>query len=154
MERKNDHVLQLVDAMLHEALEPEQAAAVERHCETCPICQAGLAEATKRFAALKQVPPSEAGDDLLERTEQLIDEHVRLAEARKRRRPAPAEQWKKPPRWGGGKVILATFATAAMLICGIQIYYSNLSPSPQDLQVRGERKLLAPALFIPACSGF
>jgi hypothetical protein len=55
MQERFDHVLEYVDDYWHDVLTGAQDAAVESHCERCPICKAALAEAEKRHAALTNV---------------------------------------------------------------------------------------------------
>ncbi|HVW00039.1 MAG TPA: MG2 domain-containing protein, partial [Planctomycetaceae bacterium] len=140
----HEHTLELVDALVHDALEPEQAAAVAEHCTSCPICQVALDEAHKRFAALSSLPMSEAGDDLLARTEAQIDAMVaRSAAARERQElAAKAEDQRRRRVYAHLGVVAGVFGVAAIFIGMVQAYYANLSVDPYELQVLGERKLL------------
>ena len=38
----NDHVLEYVDAYLHDLLSAEDARLLEKHCAGCKICQVGF----------------------------------------------------------------------------------------------------------------
>ena len=64
----DDHILELADAYLHEALSPEEARAVERHVKTCRICQTAMEEARRRFEAMHSLPPVEASEQLVQQT--------------------------------------------------------------------------------------
>jgi hypothetical protein len=144
MQPFNDHMLEFVDAFVHDTLEPAQAAVVEEHCAHCPICRVALEEAQKRVAALKTVPASEAGDDLLARTELLIDDHIAREAAREapRLQPAQAEKQLQRRRMYRMGVVAGLFGVAAVVIATLQVHYETLSASPYDLQVLGERQLL------------
>jgi len=141
MSTTNNHMLDFVDAWVHDALQPEQAASVEQHCEVCPICRVALDEAKKRFAALRLLPPGEAGELLLARAELWIDQQISLDLHRPVRLPRTMRQRK----WTAGWIITATFLVAAALIGSLDAFYARLSASPHDLQVLGERKLLSGA---------
>ena len=50
----DDHVLEYVDAWLHDALlSPGDRERVAAHCEACPICRAALEEARRRQEAMQ-----------------------------------------------------------------------------------------------------
>ena len=91
------HVHELVDDYLHGLLSPAEAEAVEQHCEGCPSCQGALGEAQKRCDALKTIPPSEAGEDLVRHTLEKIAMHVTKR----------SQGWK----YFGWSVLLATAAS-------------------------------------------
>lgn len=137
----NDHMLEYVDDLLHDALTSEQAEIVQRHCAECPICKVAIAEARKRFAAMQALPGIEASEELLARTENWLetridqdDEERSLAASRTKRR-SPVS------RWAAWRVVAGLFLMASVIIGGMQIYYDNLSFSPYDLQVMGEKQL-------------
>lgn len=134
MTTSQDHMLQFVDAYLHDALDPTTASKVEEHCATCPICQVALDEARKRYAALKLLPACEAGEELISRTESWLDERIQAHAIASRRK------WIR--RWTFGGALAATYAIAALLIGGVQSYYVTLTANNNDLQVLGERNLL------------
>lgn len=124
----NDHVRNLVDDYLHDLLEPADAARVERHCADCPSCRAALDAARQLRAVLQAVPPSEASPQLLAATLRGIHAHERRRQRRFR-------------HFVFGT--LGTVAAAALVLLGLQIYYSNLTASPWDLVVLGQDRLMA-----------
>jgi hypothetical protein len=128
MPELNDHVRHLVDDYLHDLLEPADAARVERHCAACPACRAALDEARQLRAALQAVPPSEASPQLLAATMRGIDDHERRRKRRFR-------------LFAFGH--LGTIAAAALVLLGLQIYFSSMTASPWDLVVLGQDKLMA-----------
>ena len=115
-----DHVVDQVDAYLHGALEYDDARYVERHCESCRVCQVALEEARERAAALRALPPVEAPERLLAATE---------------RRIGAAPRFQMTPTLAG----LAMAAATVLLLTGVTVYYATLSPSPYDLRVLGQR---------------
>jgi hypothetical protein len=120
----DDHVLNHVDAYLHEALSPDEAVYVERHCEDCRICQVALEEARKRFAAMQTLPAIEASQRLIRAAQRQIAVAPRLS-------PSPA--------------LIGGMAAAAMVLvlAGVTLYYATLSPSPYDLRVLGQSEWLS-----------
>src|SRR5436190_3661205 len=132
MENSSEHVLDQLDDYVHEVLAPEKAAWVQRHCQDCPGCNSALEEAHKRLVGLQAVPPSEAPERLVQATLARIDAH----EVTRRR----LRKW---VLGGAGGAIVA----AAAIIAAVHIYYEQLSPTPYDLDVLGQRVLLpgAPA---------
>ena len=72
----NEHVLDLVDAYLHDVLPATKSQAVERHCEDCSICQAALDEARRRYDAVTALPPSEASEGLIQQTLQHVEQRL------------------------------------------------------------------------------
>jgi hypothetical protein len=128
MTDRNDHVRDLVDDFLHDLLEPTDAARVERHCGHCRACRAALEEARQLLAALQAVPPSEASPQLLAATLRGIQDHERRRKRHFRR------------------FVLGTLgavAAAALVLLGLQIYFSTLTASPWDLVVLGQDRLMA-----------
>ena len=119
-----DHVLEYVDAYLHEALSRHEARYVEQHCESCRICQVALEEAQQRLEAMKSLPVVEASEELIQATRQRIDQY----------RPP----WITPARAGG-----LVAAAAVLMIGAAHLYYLSLSPTPYDLRVLGQTELLA-----------
>ena len=120
----NEHVLEYVDAYLHELLPAADAEALKRHCSACKICQVALGEARRRLDALRTLPPVEAPAAL-----------VRAAAARigryRRRRLTPA------------RVGLLATAVLLLIFAGMHVYYFTLSPSPYDLRILGQSELWA-----------
>ncbi len=121
---QDDHVLDRVDAYLHDVLPSADAQRVEKHCAACPICQVALDEARKRLSALDTLPVVEASDELIRATEQRV--------RRYRRR-----------KFTVGRVVFGVAASIAMVLVGFHVYYATLSPSPYDLRVLGQSELLA-----------
>jgi type II secretory pathway pseudopilin PulG len=127
MMKPDDHALDFVDDYLHDVLAPADAACVEQHCERCRICKVALEEARKRMAALEGVPSCEASGQLIQATIQTIDVY---------------EQRRRPVRRYLSWLLVAPVAAAAIL-AAVHVYYLNLSPTPYDLAVYGQRNLLA-----------
>jgi type II secretory pathway pseudopilin PulG len=120
----HDHVLDYVDAYLHEVLSAEDARVVSRHCESCPICQVALQEARRRLDAMQALPVVEASEELIRATRQKIERAPRF-------RPTVAQ------------IGWAVAAAAALIIASVHLYYWRLSPSPYDLKVLGRTEWLA-----------
>jgi len=127
MLKADDHVLDFVDDYLHEVLAPADTACVEQHCERCRICKVALEEARQRLTAMEAVPSCEASGQLIQATMQKIDDH----EHRSRRA-------RRYLLW-----VLVAPAAAAAILAAVHFYYLNLSPTPYDLAVFGQTKLLA-----------
>ncbi|HEY3242083.1 MAG TPA: MG2 domain-containing protein, partial [Phycisphaerae bacterium] len=120
----HQHVLEHVDDYLHDALFPEDAAALEQHCDVCRICQVALEEARQRHHAVRALPPLEASDALIRKTLERVNATV----GRERR----------------ALLAVGGLATAAAIVIGaFHLYYSKLHPDPIDLQVYGQSELLA-----------
>src|SRR5215831_14890976 len=124
----NDHVVAFVDDYLHDALHSMDAAYVERHCDSCRICKPALEDARKRFAALETLPAIEPSEQVIKATLERIAAHdVRTRKVR---------------RWFLG-VSLSAVAASALVIGVLHLYYLNLTPTPYDLRILGQSKLLA-----------
>jgi hypothetical protein len=106
----NEHVLEYVDAYLHEALSEADRETVRRHCDECRICQAALEEAQTRAAAYRSVPTLEASEDLIRKSLVPIN------------RPKPRTPTK------AGKVFWWSVAAAAAILGIVHIFFANLSP--------------------------
>lgn len=124
MFQPEDHVVDHVDAYLHDVLSADDARYVERHCQECRVCGVALEEARRRLEAMQALPPVEAPDGLINRTWQRIDEY----------RPP----WITPARVGW-----LTAAAAILLVGCLHLYYLNLSPTPYDLRLLGQSDLIA-----------
>src|SRR5262249_23357267 len=123
-----DHVVNHVDTYLHDALDAADAAYVERHCDGCRVCKLALDEARKRFAALQTLPAIEPSEQLIQATLKGIDaHHGRMTRVR---------------RWFVG-VSAGGLAAAALLIGMLHLYYLHLTPTPYDLRILGQSRLLA-----------
>src|SRR5687767_12646152 len=109
----NDHVLDHVDAYLHEVLAPDDADYVERHAERCRICKVGLDEARKRQAAFETVAACEASEDLIQATLRRIDAHER--------------SWRRFKRYVAPGAFAAV-AACVLVLAGFHVYYLNLKP--------------------------
>ncbi len=113
------HVLEHVDAYLHDVLDSTSAERVAKHCEECSICAAALAEARKRQAAFEAVPPVEPSAQLLEATLVHIDRFSR----------------RRQVVW---RAVWSTMAAAAVLIGLFHLHFAHLAPTPFDLRVLGQ----------------
>src|SRR5262245_50312453 len=127
MFRENDHVLDHVDSYLHGVLASDDAAYLEQHCRRCRVCAVALDEARKRSAVLQTVPAREASEELIRAT---------LAKV-----GAPVRGWPRARRWllaGAG----AALAASVVILAALHLYYLNLAPTPYDLTVLGQTRLL------------
>jgi len=120
----NDHVLDYVDAYLHDLLTAQDAGTLEKHCAGCKICQAAMVEARRRFEALQTLPVVEAPEALIRAAQSKIDRY-------RRRRLTPARVG-----WLAAAVVLVMFA-------GLHVYYFTLSASSYDLRILGQSELVA-----------
>ena len=121
---KGDHVLDYVDAYLHDALPSYEKRFVEHHCQTCLICRTALDEARKRLAVLQSVPPAEASAALILATEQKIGAY-------------------RAPRLTLRRVGWSSLAAAALFLVAVHVYYASLAPTPYELAVLGQTQLIA-----------
>jgi hypothetical protein len=124
----NDHVVAFVDDYLHDVLEPYDAAYVERHCEECRICKPALEEARKRLAALQTLPAIEPSQQLIQATLQRIDTQDRRT--------------RKIRRWFLA-ASLPALAASALFIGIMHLYYAHMSPTPYDLRILGQNRLIS-----------
>jgi len=120
----DDHVLDYVDAYLHDVLTKRDKEQVAAHCQACTICRVALDEARKRLEALQSLPPIEAPDALIQATLERVQRHRSTR-----------------GRWAVAGLLAA--AAAVLLLATAHVYYSNLAPSPYDLRVLGQSELLA-----------
>ncbi len=120
----HNHVLEYVDAYLHDLLPAADAKALEKHCATCKICQVALQEARRRFDALQSLPVVEASESLIRATQSKIDRY-RL------RRLTPA------------RVGWLAAAAALIMVAGLHVYYQSLTASSFDLRILGQSELIA-----------
>ena len=119
-----DHVVEYVDAYLHDALPHHEAQYVDEHVKTCRVCRVALEEAQARLQAMQSLPVVEASEELIRATERRIHEY-------------------RPPIVTLARAGWSMVAAAALIIAGLNVYYANLSPSPYDLRVLGQTELLA-----------
>ncbi len=123
----DDHVLEYVDAYLHDALlSPRDAKQVAAHCEACPICRVALEEARRRQEVMLSLPPIEAPETLIRAALERVDRH-RVSRS----------------KWIRGGVLVA--AAALVLLGTANVYFYNMAPSPFDLRVMGQSDLLTGA---------
>ncbi|MGA2256595.1 MAG: MG2 domain-containing protein, partial [Thermoguttaceae bacterium] len=122
-----DHVLEYVDAYLHDALfSPRDREQVAAHCEACPICRVALGEARRRQEAMQSLSPIEAPESLIRAALERVDRH-RVSRS----------------KWIRGGVLVA--AAVLLLLGTANLYFYNMAPSPFDLRVMGQSDLLTGA---------
>ena len=119
-----DHVVDYVDAYLHEALALDEMRYVREHGDKCPICRLALEEAQRRLQAVHSLPPVEATESLIQRAEQRIGQH------RRSRRKAIAAVW-------------SAIAASVLLAAGFHLYSATRTPSPYDLRILGQTEWMA-----------
>ena len=119
-----DHVLEYVDAYLHNLLSAGKAARLEEHCATCKICKVALEEARRRFEAVQSLPAAEASDRLIRAAEAKIASY-------------------RPPKITLARAGMLAAAATVFLFAGLHVYYLTLTASPYDLKVLGQKELLA-----------
>jgi hypothetical protein len=123
------HVTDHLDDYLHDLLPPGEAVRVERHLADCSDCRTALDAARRRQAALvAALPPVEPPPELVPATLARI-----AADAPRRRR------WKRRAL----AIMFGPLAAAAVVLIALQAYYNNLHASPANLEVLGQRALLA-----------
>ena len=121
----NDHVLDYVDAYLHDLLTAERRRDPgERHCATCKICQVAMEEARRRLEAMQTLPVVEAPESLIQR---------RPSEDR----PIPAAAADAGSRGLGG------CRGAAGHVRRLARLLSTLGASRYDLRILGQSELVA-----------
>ena len=121
----NAHVLDYVDAYLHDLLTPsEDQACVHPALRAVPrSAQAVLTEARKRYDALLTLPNAHVPPRLLRSVERMLSVQGRkLAGAR--------------------RFALMGVAAAALLIGCFHLYFLTLSPSSYELRVLGQSEVL------------
>jgi type II secretory pathway pseudopilin PulG len=118
-----DHVVDYVDAYLHEVLSPMEMKFVEQHCAQCPICGLALEKAQERFEALQLLPATEASEDLIAYTQSRV--HATTSRVRKRL----VVGW-------------SLAAAAALVLACIHLYFATLTPSPYDVRILGQTELM------------
>ena len=119
-----DHVVDYVDAYLHEALALDEMRYVREHCDKCQICRLALEEAKRRLQAVQSLPPVEAPESLIQIAEQRIARHRRI------RRRTVAAVW-------------SAIAASMLIAAGMHLYYATLAPSPYDLRILGQAEWTA-----------
>ena len=124
------HVADLADDFVHRLLDAGRAAEVERHCAACPACKAAVDDARRRLAALQAEPSVEAPEQLVQKTIGKVQAHQK---SRKRR-------WRLFVGAAGGLL-----AASVAVLTWMHVYYWNLTATPYDMVVLGQRDLLAAA---------
>ncbi len=123
----DNHVLEYVDAYVHDALlSPRDREQVAAHCEACPICRVALEEARRRQEIVQSLPPIEAPEALIRAALERVDRH-RVSRS----------------KWIRGGVLVA--AAVLVLLGTANLYFYNMAPSPFDLRVMGQSDLLTGA---------
>ncbi|HVS36576.1 MAG TPA: hypothetical protein VMS17_13510, partial [Gemmataceae bacterium] len=127
MSPSDQHIADLADDFVHDLLGAGRAADVERHCPDCPACKAAVDDARRRLAALQAEPAMEASEELVQKTLGKVDVHRKN---RKRR-------WRLFLGAAGGAL-----AASVVVLVSMHVYYFNLTATPYDLVVLGQRDLL------------
>lgn len=113
-----------IDAYLHDLMSPSEAEQFERDCEARPELKAALGRAAQRLESVQRLPTCEASEELIQTT---------LA---KLRRPGGTRlRWFAYYCFGTGG--LAAAAAIALVFLGL--HYANLTPTPWNLEVLGQR---------------
>ena len=123
-----DNIIDYVDDYVHGLLSPEDAELVERYCRDSRLGAVALEEARRRLEAIGAVAPSEASEELIQRTLEKIGTKDR---ARNRLR-----------KYVAGTVLCAT-AVSILIIGSVQVHYNRISASPYDLRLLGQSELAA-----------
>ena len=118
------HVLQYVDALVHDALSPSDAKIAADHCHHCPICQTAREQAYKRMALLQTIPPVEASEALVRATEEKIVQY--------------RARWITPARVGWSLA-----AAAVLCMAALHIRHATLAPTPYELTILGQTEWIA-----------
>ena len=126
MQNSDDHVLEYVDAYLHDVLSRQTRDRVAWHCRVCPICRVAMEEAQKRLELMQALPPVEAPESLIRATQQRIERF-------------------RPSRITPLRIGLALAASVIVLLGVANLYYLRLAPAPIDLRVLGQTDLFAGA---------
>ena len=112
----DNHVLDHVDAYVHHALSPPDADEVRRHCSECAACWTALEDARRRKDAILVLPPLEASEELIQRTERRIESHERQAP---QQASSGTRSFGKRFSYSAG---LAAVILAVIIAC-VQLYY-------------------------------
>src|SRR5262245_33772366 len=124
MSEHSNHVAEEVDAYVHDVLTAADRARVEHHVAVCPACWKLLAEARQRLEALLSLPVETASEALIRRTERRLDRA-------QQRRP------RRIRRFAAAAAVLVIAVTSVM-----HWHYQTMAPSPYDLCVLGQTRLL------------
>jgi hypothetical protein len=122
--RLTDADYERIDAYLHDLMSPSEAEQFERDCEANPGLKAALGKAAQRLESLQRLPGCEASEEL-----------IRTTLAKVRRRSTTRLRWFAYYCFGAGG--LAAAAAIALVVLGL--YYTNLTPTPWNLEVLGQR---------------
>ncbi len=131
MDLRFDHVLDQVDAYVHDALYHDERKYVAAHCRTCPVCKVALEEAEKRLAVLQTLPAAEPSEQLIQATLNNIDTDEQRRALRRRR---------------VRRALIWSAAAAILIVAGLHLYHWSLAPSPFDLRVFGQTRWVGGAL--------
>jgi hypothetical protein len=126
--RYEDHLLDHVDDLLAGSLDPSEAERVRQFCEDDPRGQAALAAAQKRRLALLAWSDPPPPENLVRHTMARINRY---------------EQTTGRLRAWAPRAFFSLVAAAAAVLVAVNVYYHRLEPSPFDLQVYGQSRLLA-----------
>jgi anti-sigma-K factor RskA len=117
-----EHVQELLDLYILDALEPEEQALVDDHLEICATCRQELERSKQVLALLAWTPDQrDPSPDLYDRLVlRLAPRAPQLAQTRPARAAVPAAPprrrwWSLPPQWG---FRLAALATCMALLLG------------------------------------
>ena len=128
MLRPEDNLLDYIDDYVHGLLPPADARTVERFCAHSKLGQAALEAAQQRQAMLQSLSASEPSEALIAATVERIERY--------------ATQRAKLRKYFG-RTVMFVAAAAATIIGAFNLYYYRLEPSPFDLHILGQSRLLA-----------
>ena len=130
MTQYNDNEIKsMADAYVHGLLYGDQSQFVEQQVETNAKWRKAVDDARARQSAMNQVPNSEPSEQLIQKTLNAVAERDTL--------------WHRHSRRAFRIGVPVAFAAAVLLLASLHIHYATLEPSPFDLQVYGQNRLLA-----------
>lgn len=121
----SENDLARIDSYLHDLMSPAEAERFERECESNPALKAALGRAAARLEAVQRLPGCEASEALVQAT---------LAKVR--RGSLSRLRWFAYYCFASGGLA----AAAAIVLIVLGWYYANLSPTPWNLEVLGQRQ--------------
>jgi hypothetical protein len=128
MIKPDDNILDYVDDYVQGILPEDEARQVEEYCEKSRVGQVALEEARRRYEALKSLPTSQAGEQLIQSTVEKVQMQVTR---RQRTRKIIA------------RTVLLVTAASVLIIGAFHARYYFMVPSPYDLRIMGQEDLLA-----------
>lgn len=129
----SEHVLDWIDDYVHEVLATKDHASTKRHLDRCEICQVALRQAQERQALIASVPPSEASEELIQRTLGKVKEAPM--------KPVSARSGRvRFARW-----TLSIFAVAAIVLGVTNLWLYSIKTPTFDLRILGQEQLLSGA---------